>query len=363
MHRNMIRLTILFFACSMIGGSPMAHCETAYKGPIIDIQCHILPPGTKQNALEYMDKTWPNLEPALYNFNSAVFDKIEFESAGAPGAYRPQKSRLDTMGKDDIQIVSPGLAVPALTPDNQLKFVNNFNEFLSNATSGNPQFYGLALISAFSGQAGLDAARDAITNKGLKGFYLLTNFTVVNPATNKVEKYHVGDKHFEPFFELAEELNVPVLMHPSGDVTGREAYPSSFDVIVLGFLNDERVALFNLLRNGLLERHPDLKLIVTHMGGGILFNIARISGVWTLPNPPVYYLKKVYYDIASCTSDDISAAEKIIGSDHILVGTDFPWGNLDTVKDVFKELPFSEEKIRNIAHDNAERLFNLDTPG
>ena len=111
----------------------MAHCETLYKGPIIDIQCHVLPPGTKHKSLEYMDKTWPNLEPALYNFNKAVFDKLEFEATGIPGTYRPQKSRLETLSENDIQIMSPGLAVPAIPPDEQLKFVNNINDFLSKA--------------------------------------------------------------------------------------------------------------------------------------------------------------------------------------------------------------------------------------
>ena len=341
----------------------MAHSETHYKGPIIDVQCHILPPGSKHKSLEYMDKTWPGLEPSLYNFNKAVFDKIEFENTDTPGVFRPQKSRLETLGKNDIQIVSSGLAVPAIAPNDQLKFVNNTNDFISKATEGNPQFYGMSMIAAFSGQAGLDAARDAIINKGLKGFYLLTNYAVLNTATNKVQKYHVGDKHFEPFFALAEELNVPVLIHPSGDVTGREEYPSSFDVIILGFLNDERVALFYLLRDGLLERYPNLKLIVTHMGGGILFNIARISGVWTLPHPPDYYLKKVYYDIASCTPADISAAKKIIGADHILVGTDFPWGKLDQMRNVLKKLPFSEEEIKSIAFNNAKKLFDIDSSG
>ena len=182
---------------------------------------------------------------------------------------------------------------------------------------------------------------------------------MLDPATNTVKKYHLGVSQFEPFFALAEKLEVPILIHPSGDVNGRAEYPSSFDVVMLGFLNDERVILYNLLRTGLLERHPNLKIIVTHLGGGILFNIARFGIPLPLPHPIEYYMKKVYYDIASSTVDDIVAAEKIVGADHLLVGTDFPWGNTNFFRPLLKALPFSEDKIKAIAYDNASKLFRI----
>jgi predicted TIM-barrel fold metal-dependent hydrolase len=70
-------------------------------------------------------------------------------------------------------------------------------------------------------------------------------------------------------------------------------------------------------------------------------------------------MKKVYYDIASSTVEDIVAAEKIVGADHLLVGTDFPWGNTNFFRPLLKALPFPEDKIKAIAYDNASKLFRI----
>ena len=62
------------------------------------------------------------------------------------------------------------------------------------------------------------------------------------------------------------------------------------------------LALHYLIFDGVLERHPNLKMLAVHGGGYLGAYSGRIDHAWgarsdcqgDLPHPPTHYLKKIY---------------------------------------------------------------------
>ena len=78
-----------------------------------------------------------------------------------------------------------------------------------------------------------------------------------------------------------------------------------------------------------------------------------------LPNTISYYLKKIYYDCNNADVEDIVAAAKKVGVDHLLTGTDFPFIPDNDTRLILGNLPFSKEKKEALAYNNAARLFEM----
>ena len=87
----------------------------------------------------------------------------------------------------------------------------------------------------------------------------------------------------------------------------------------------------------MLERHPNLKILAVHGGGYLASYAGRIDHAWgarsdshgNLPNPPTSYLKKVYFDTVVFTPHQRQELVALYGSDHILMGTDYPFDMAD----------------------------------
>ena len=95
----------------------------------------------------------------------------------------------------------------------------------------------------------------------------------------------IDDKQFWPIFAKAEVLDVPIYVHPSFphpaviDAYYRD-YAGEFPELIgpaLGFTVEAATQAIRLVISGLFERHPNLKIILGHLGEGIPFLLWRID--------------------------------------------------------------------------------------
>ncbi len=106
---------------------------------------------------------------------------------------------------------------------------------------------------------------------------------------------------------------------------------------VIGNPLETTIALHYLIFDGVLERHPNLKILAVHGGGFLGAYHGRIDHAWgarsdshgDLPKPPTEYLKKVYFDSVVFTPAQLEALVKTFGADHVLMGTDYPFDMAD----------------------------------
>ena len=124
-----------------------------------------------------------------------------------------------------------------------------------------------------------------------------------------------------------------VVLHPNG-FTQAERLTRYYFNNVVGNPFDTSVALHYLIFDGVLERHPNLKILAVHGGGYLASYSGRIDHAWgarsdcrgTLPKPPTSYLKKnVYVDSVVFTPHQLKYLVEVFGADKILMGTDYPY--------------------------------------
>jgi len=339
-----------------------------YDGPIFDVQAHAIKPSS-YDAVASAVKT----NGALTNGSADVIindicKKLADDLQGV--------DRLKTLGRNGVQVVTINTFFPQLPPKIMLEIVDDLNIWMSTKTAGNPQLIGTASIPSppFLAKAGLSPdgesfaqkgvsrLRRAITTLDLQGILFASNYDGV----------FLGDAAFDPYFALAEELGVPIIIHPAIDPVDGEFIRRKNIPAFSGFLNDQRTALLDLVMAGTYEKYPKLSIIATHLGGGILTSLGRFkalsnrfpSDLWyidlegkhcLLPNAIDHYLKKIYYDCNNAEVPDIVHAASIVGIEHLFTGSDFPWTDDTFTREILGQL---DDTIRGkVAYENASKLF------
>jgi aminocarboxymuconate-semialdehyde decarboxylase len=208
---------------------------------------------------------------------------------------------------------------------------------------------------------GNEAARElerCMTQLAFKGVQILTN----------VAGKELSDPAFAPFWKKAEELGAVVLIHPNGFTEARRFSRFYFNNVI-GNPLETTIALHYLIFDGVLERHPDLKIIAVHGGGFLGGYPGRIDHAWGarsdakggLPRPPSTYLKKIYVDTVVFTPEQLTALVATFGVDHVLMGTDYPYdmAEYEPLQHLAATVSLDDAARAAIAGGNAKRLLGV----
>ena len=142
---------------------------------------------------------------------------------------------------------------------------------------------------------------------------------------------------------------------------------------------DSCLTLARLILYGVLEDFPAVKIVATHLGGGITEVIGRLDynyafqsdGFYARPNdtapmlisrPPSDYLKMLYLDSVCYHLPAAKCALETMGADHFLFGTDAP--PLTPLKrrglGLVQELPLSDIDREKVLSGNAKKLLKIE---
>jgi predicted TIM-barrel fold metal-dependent hydrolase len=182
-------------------------------------------------------------------------------------------------------------------------------------------------------------------------------------------------KYF-PIFEKAAELDVPVYFHPHivGDAVTSHYYEGEwsdmtaniFSGYAIGWHYDTAMHLMRMILSGILDKLPDLKLIVGHWGELLPFYFERMNGALNpqltgLKHDLRYYFEHNVYITPSGIFDenDFDFCLKTVNQSHLLWSQDFPYRNQDADA-VVTLLDKADPSVRDaIAFGTAEKLFKL----
>ena len=177
-----------------------------------------------------------------------------------------------------------------------------------------------------------------------------------------------------PFFKLVTDLDVPVFIHPGDSTTATTAdYRLASSVSRPA---DNCLALARLIVRGIFEEFPNLKLVGSHLGGGLCEVIGRMDYAYNLKDfafflgpyeprlikhPPSHYLRMMYFDSASYTPLAAQMCLKTVGAEHFLFGTDAP--PLIPLKreglEMMDRIGMTREEREKVMGGNAARLLKL----
>lgn len=189
-------------------------------------------------------------------------------------------------------------------------------------------------------------------------------------GTNVNGRYY-NSAEFDPFWAKAQELNIMIVMHPE-HIAGAERMGLYGLNAVCGNPADSTLSLGFLIYSGVFDRFPDLKLCVLHGGGFFPYHLGRFdqefsTGRGARPancvSSPSTYLKNLYFDTLVYHVDTLDYLRKKVGSDRLLVGTDYPyllgdWMGVDKVEAL--DCPDAEKAA--ILEGNAKKLLGIAGP-
>lgn len=246
-----------------------------------------------------------------------------------------------------------------------LRYIREYHEWAANVTAQHGRrMQGLAAANPFGGEDHLRETERAVRDYGLKGVLINTS----------VRGTYLDDPRAEPFFQLMDELNVPLFLHPPEVTVGAEHMREWRLVEIVGRPFDSVLSLARLIHGGVLDRHPGLTIVVAHVGGAISALAGRMDfgydqrdnptfGPWgptTSEHPPSHYIRKLYLDTMSVHTPHVQCAVDTVGADHVVFGTDYPPVPIPLARSikVVQDLRLPDTEKEQIFSGNAARILD-----
>lgn len=356
----------MFYKCS-----PAEHRAVGVQAPpskrggskrhfTVDIHCHVAFPEVREIVAPFFE---PEMEMFLKYMNQASID-VNTRQEGAIGEKMTSlEARLAIMDKAgiDVQAISPTPFQYYYWADPELgrQTSRSINDRVAEIVHGNPdRFAGLGTVPMQAPELAVAELERMKRDLGFRGVEIATN----------VEGVELSDARFRPFFAKAEELDMLILLHPNG-TTDAARLADHYFINIIGNPLDSTIAVHHLIFGGILHDYPGLKICVAH-GGGYLpaysgrmdhAHAAREDCQSVIKEPPSRYLKKLYFDTIVFTTHQLEYLVQQYGSDHILLGTDYPYdmGVEDPVGFINSAEGLSADEKARIMGENAARLLNI----
>jgi aminocarboxymuconate-semialdehyde decarboxylase len=157
--------------------------------------------------------------------------------------------------------------------------------------------------------------------------------------TSNVAGKNLNDRSLDVFWAKVSELNLPVYIHPQNVCGGKDRLKDFYLVNFIGNPLDTTIAAACLIFGGVLDRYPNLRFYLSHMGG----------------------FKKFYYDTIIHNADCLEFAVKTLGVDRIVYGTDYPadMGNQQPARKIPGLSRLSKTAQDKILFGNAKKLYGV----
>jgi len=241
-----------------------------------------------------------------------------------------------------------------------------YNQCVSEFLEKHPdRFTAMAAVPIQEPSRAARVLEHAVTELGFRGAYI---------ATNVNHRYYESDE-FDPFWAMAQDLDVLVFMHPENPA-GTELMGSFGLRLVCGNPADTTLSLGVLIYSGVFDRFPNLKLCTCHGGGFFPYHVSRFDREFLTgkqatrradrPNAPrcksvpSAYLKNLYFDTLVYDVETLEFLRRKVGAEHLMLGTDFPyvlgdWQGVDKIE----SLSCAEIEKAAILEENAKKLLKL----
>ena len=271
--------------------------------------------------------------------------------------YREQVLREAGVDTQVITLTTPGTHIEAPTTAVRLaKLVND--AFARVVADKRGRFAALATLPLNDPEASVFELRRAVEQLRFPGAMLFSN----------VNGMALCDKRFWSLYEVANELQAVLYIHPTNPV-GVEAMMDYWLMPLVGFLLDTTLAAAGLVYSGVAEQFPHIRWVLGHLGGAIPYLAERLDrGYHAFPEcrqniaqPPSTYLKRFYFDTVNFDLRAIELAISFAGAGQILAGSDYPHqiGSIEKMLQSIRSLRVSPEEQTNILGGNAARLLRL----
>jgi len=281
---------------------------------------------------------------------------------------RPQMESLDVRLADmdrmgvDIQAIAvfPPQMYYWASPEVAERVFRTMNDTMAETVATHPdRLMGLGNVPLQDTGLAVEELRHCMDDLGFRGVQIST----------RVEDEELDAERLEPFWDEIESRGALVVIHSSGHDNHRRL-DHHYMINVVGHPIEGALAASHLIFGGVMERHPELKIVLVHGGGYLPPYAARMDHAYHaradvrdgLPRPPSEYLRRFYLDTMVFAENQLRYLVDTYGPDHIVLGTDFPYdmGESDPRGLIGRAMGDDDASIAAISGGNAARLLGLE---
>jgi aminocarboxymuconate-semialdehyde decarboxylase len=268
---------------------------------------------------------------------------------------------MDSLGVD-VHVVSPYVGFYNYQLDSAVALATSraTNDEIAGMVKGWPQrFAGLGTLPMQDVKTSIAELERCMTQLGLKGVEINDH---VNGRTFE-------EPEFRPFWKAAEQLGAVIFFHQAGETLVAQRSTRYHLPNTIGNLVDRAVTFATLVHGGVMDAHPDLKIVLGHGGGYTCYGIGRMDHGWQvrsearqhISRPPSAYLRRFHYDCIVYTEPALRFLIDTVGVDRVVFGTDWPYDMaLDwPVSWILGMKSLSPEEKDAILSKNLERLLGI----
>lgn len=286
-----------------------------------------------------------------------------------PGFWEPELriEILDRLGID-MQVLVPSNESfhYDVDPDLATSVCQSYNNAMARVIERFPgRFIGLAHLPMQAPSRAVRELERAVRELGLHAPTLFTN----------VDGRNLDEPEFWPVYAKAEELDVPLILHPSrsGKLLGLERLTQYHLDNALGFLYEGTLAITSFITGGVFDLFPRLRIALCETGCGYLPTLMdRLNEVYDqegvnelIKKRPHEYLDQIWLAAnVSTERETLGYVVQRYGAERLMMAIDFPHGlggaGESCVDDVCANPALSEEQKDRILGLNAAELFGID---
>ncbi|HWB88814.1 MAG TPA: amidohydrolase family protein [Acidimicrobiia bacterium] len=267
---------------------------------------------------------------------------------------------MDAMGVDVQALsVSPYHLFYWATGELGVSAFQTINDDLAAVVAEHPdRFVGVGAVPLQDENAAIAEARRCREDLGFPGIEVSTH----------VEGEELSSPRLEAFWFAVEELGTVVFIHPTG-FTHPDRFTEHYFYNTVGHPLESTLCAGRLIFDGVLDRHPGLKIVIAHGGGFLPAYAGRFDHAYHaredvrhgLPRPPSEYLSMLYFDTMVFEADQLGFLISKYGADHVLLGTDYPYdmGEDDPIGLLGRVEGLDPAEVAMISGGNAARLLEL----
>ncbi|MFC1862696.1 amidohydrolase family protein [Thermodesulfobacteriota bacterium] len=270
----------------------------------------------------------------------------------------------------DMQVLSlsfPGVELfdAADGVDIAKKVNNNISEIINRYPE---RFAGFAALAAQAPEEASGELERAVNELGLKGAMINGN----------IQGEFLDDPKYWVIFEMAEKLDVPIYIHPkmppADMIKPYLAYPG-LAAALSGFAAEASLHAIRLICSGVFDKHPDLKIILGHLGEAIPFWLWRLDSRLEeekgdpasaeiyrhLKKNPSQYFKDNFFVTTSGMFWEpvVKFTCSVLGLDKVLFAADYPYESSKKAVDFIDTMSMNDGDKAQICYKNAEKLLKL----
>lgn len=282
---------------------------------------------------------------------------------------RVEDNLANGIGLSVISFTQPG--VEALTDaDEAVDTARRVNEQAAEFVTRHPEnLRAFAAVPLQDPERAADELKRAVRDVGCVGA-LVNGYPNIGDANTP---RYLDEPEVEPFWEMVEELDVPVYLHPRGPLPDQQRIYRGYGSLVgdpWGFNVETGLLALRLMLSGLFDRHPRVQVILGHMGELLPLMLPRVElrlrrhlpGTYGQHkrHPSEYFRENFYLNTSGWfRTQALQHAILELGADRILFSVDYPYESLQEASGWFDSCAISERDRAKIGRGNAAKLLRI----